>query len=220
MSDHGSSTGDGRSESLSDWFVGVRGRVARTAGNSGLARALRRVAAEGDRLAGVVRDSWLYRWLTAEPEPDVVVIDLRETYTVGPFVRLLDRLLDRAGDWAEDSQAVAGVRAAGRVVAAAPLQAGGVLLSAVAGAALLANLASGSTSTPGLVASGVLLLLGAVATRDGRSWAELRETRAVRLLAAAFEPPEPPEPKEPAETRGSQERKESAGSSESPNARR
>lgn len=37
------------------------------------------------------RGSWLYRWLTAEPDPEVIVIDLRETYTVGPFVRLLDR---------------------------------------------------------------------------------------------------------------------------------
>jgi hypothetical protein len=32
--------------------------------------------------------------LTAEPEPDVVVIDLRETLAVGPVIRLLDRVLD------------------------------------------------------------------------------------------------------------------------------
>ena len=42
------------------------------------------------RVAAVTRESFLYRWLTAEPEPDVVVIDLRETYTVGPVIRLLD----------------------------------------------------------------------------------------------------------------------------------
>lgn len=44
------------------------------------------------RLATVTRDSWLYRWLTAEPEPEVVVIDLRETYTVGPLIAALDRV--------------------------------------------------------------------------------------------------------------------------------
>ena len=39
-----------------------------------------------------IRRSFLYRWLTKEPDPDVIVIDLRDTYTVGPFVALLDRL--------------------------------------------------------------------------------------------------------------------------------
>jgi hypothetical protein len=34
----------------------------------------------------------------------------------------------------------------------------------------------------------VLAVLG---SRDDRSWAELRETRWVQWLAAAFEPPEP-----------------------------
>lgn len=45
------------------------------------------------------RHSFLYRWLTKEPEPDVIVIDLRETYTVGPLLAGLDRLagpLDRS----------------------------------------------------------------------------------------------------------------------------
>jgi hypothetical protein len=37
-----------------------------------------------------VRASFLYRWLTAEPEPEVVVIDLRETYAVGPLLAILD----------------------------------------------------------------------------------------------------------------------------------
>lgn len=59
---------------------------------STLLRALR-------RLPAVVRGSRLYEWLTAEPEPEVVVIDLRETYTVGPFVRLLDSLIDRLGPY-------------------------------------------------------------------------------------------------------------------------
>lgn len=35
-----------------------------------------------------------YRWLTTEPEPDVIVIDLRDTYTVGPLIAALDRVLE------------------------------------------------------------------------------------------------------------------------------
>ena len=43
------------------------------------------------------RHSFLYRWLTAEPDPEVIVIDLRETYTVGPVLAILDRLTGPLG---------------------------------------------------------------------------------------------------------------------------
>jgi hypothetical protein len=42
------------------------------------------------RLLEITKASWLYRWLTTEPEPEVIVIDLRETYTVGPFLAMLN----------------------------------------------------------------------------------------------------------------------------------
>jgi hypothetical protein len=45
------------------------------------------------RVGTIIKRSWLYRWLTAEPEPDVIVIDLRETRTLGPFITLLDRFI-------------------------------------------------------------------------------------------------------------------------------
>lgn len=193
MSDHGTPPGEERSESLADWYVDVRRRVSRSVEDSSFAAATRRATTGTDRLAAVVRGSWLYRWLTAEPDPDVVVIDLRETYTVGPFVRLLDGLLDRAGDWSESSRFVAGARSGGRLVVDSPLQVGGVLLATAAAAALIANLASGEPSTLSVLVLGGILLFGVLATRDRRSWEELRETRAVGLLAAAFEPPEPPD---------------------------
>ena len=44
-----------------------------------------------------VRHSFIHRWLTKEPDPDVVVIDLRETYAVGPVIGLLDRLAAPVG---------------------------------------------------------------------------------------------------------------------------
>jgi hypothetical protein len=46
------------------------------------------------RLTRVVQGSFLYRWLTADPDPEVIVIDLRETYTVGPFIAILDRIVE------------------------------------------------------------------------------------------------------------------------------
>jgi len=54
------------------------------------------------RMETVVRNSLCYRWLTADPTPSVVVIDLRETRTVAPFVRLLETVsesVERA--WAD-----------------------------------------------------------------------------------------------------------------------
>ncbi|WP_121821394.1 hypothetical protein [Halostella salina] len=69
--------------------AGYDGSAVRAAA-AGVARRARSVARTAGRW---VRGSWLYRWLTAEPDPEVIVIDLRETYTVGPFVRLLDRIV-------------------------------------------------------------------------------------------------------------------------------
>ena len=47
----------------------------------------------GTRASTLVRESYCYRWLTKEPDPEVIVIDLRETYTVGPLIALLDRVI-------------------------------------------------------------------------------------------------------------------------------
>jgi hypothetical protein len=47
--------------------------------------------------------------LTAEPEPDVIVIDLRETWTVGPFLRLLDKLISWVLPYWRTSRLSAGV---------------------------------------------------------------------------------------------------------------
>ncbi|WP_435063670.1 hypothetical protein [Halobaculum sp. EA56] len=52
------------------------------------------LATLGRRLASGARNSFVYRWLTKEPEPEVIVIDLRETWTVGPVIALLDRLVE------------------------------------------------------------------------------------------------------------------------------
>jgi hypothetical protein len=78
----------------------------RVVNGSGIVSTVRRVwtgelnPADNARSAQVIErgaqwltGSILYRWLTAEPEPDVIVIDLRETWTVGPLLDLLDRLL-------------------------------------------------------------------------------------------------------------------------------
>jgi hypothetical protein len=49
----------------------------------------------GDKwLTGVTISSFLYRWFTREPDSDVIVIDLRETWTVGMVVSLLEYIVE------------------------------------------------------------------------------------------------------------------------------
>lgn len=93
-------------------------REAVTTRIDGLRRALETsrlantAAAAGNWVTMVVQNSWLYGWLTAEPEPEVIVIDLRETYTVGPFIRLLDRIIETVAPWYRESTLKRGVDAA------------------------------------------------------------------------------------------------------------
>ena len=53
------------------------------------------IARQGSQwLATVTTSSLLYGWLTEEPDPDVIIIDLRKTWTVGPFITLIDAFIE------------------------------------------------------------------------------------------------------------------------------
>jgi hypothetical protein len=71
------------------------GMVNRTTHSLNRAIEASRLGVAGRTVSKWTRNSWLYRWLTAEPEPDVVVIDLRETWTVGPVLTVLDSVGSR-----------------------------------------------------------------------------------------------------------------------------
>lgn len=165
-------------------------------------------AAVGDRLSGAATGarvfavglavrSWAlasagYRWLTAEPDPDVIVIDLRETRTVGPIIAAIDGAVvavkGSAATSRIDDLAAGGlslVRA--RPVRVASLFAIGAVASGVALAA-----GTGALTQWTVAASLALLALSALGLRSRRTLEELCSSRPVRILAAAFEPPEPP----------------------------
>ena len=144
------------------------------------------------RVESWVRQSALYQWLTAEPDPEVIVIDLRETLTVGPFLRVLDWLVTRLGDAAVDSRVVGITQRSITMTRAAPLRAVGlvtvVLAVVVASSGLL-----GGVSMMRLAVGVGLAVGGLIAMQDERDWATLRETQPVTLMIAALAPPEPPE---------------------------
>jgi len=144
-------------------------------------------------LSRVTRASWSYRWFTAEPEPDVVVIDLRETLLVGPVLGLLDWILDpvvRNWQRAESRTLFERIEAA---VRDRPVQ----VLSLVVLAAVVANVAlSVALGSPSSRSLGIGLLVATLAlagTRVDLSVSDFVETRTYALVAALLEPPEPPE---------------------------
>ncbi len=133
-----------------------------------------------------------YRWFTAEPEPEVIVIDLRETRTIGPVIRGLDRVVSGFERWGRTSTVVDWCRQVGSTVQARPIRlASVVVLSAMAVSLLVAS--RGSPSTLFVYSSLTLVGLAALGLRSRASLGELLETRVGRAIVAAFEPPEPPE---------------------------
>jgi len=140
-----------------------------------------------------VRSSALSRWLTTEPDPDVIVIDLRETWSVGPVIRGIDRLLAVVLTASPDSRVVRWVESTAYLFRDRPIRVVSLTSVFVLGSAVLASAIIGQLTlqTLGVVVS--MMVLAVVGLRSDTSLAELRETRVAKLLVAAFEPPEPPE---------------------------
>jgi hypothetical protein len=154
---------------------------------------LDRTQAAGKRVASAVRASWLYRWLTAEPDPEVIVIDLRETWTVGPFLTILDWVIDFLIGAMEGSILANAAGAAVSQTRETPLRVAGGLTLFAGLATFLVAVAGDAVSTTLLAGALVVSVIGAVGLRDRRSWEELRDMRVVELLIRALEPPTPPE---------------------------
>jgi len=158
-----------------------------------------RVEATAQTSRTVFTNSRLYRWFTAEPEPDVIVIDLRETVTIGPMLRLLDQF----GAWVRPVIAHSRVGRSSRrlrqALRARPIQvtSGFVATAALLTLAVLVMRGTHSSVSVGLVA---LVTAGALfGMRVTLSWAALTKTRGYQLVASVFAPPKPSE-QHPAET--------------------
>ena len=167
-----------------------------TLASSRVVSALRVASTRGESW---VRQSALYRWLTAEPDPEVIVIDLRETWTVGPFLRVLDWLVTGLGDAATDSRVIGITQRSITATRAAPLRAGGQIV-AIFGVVVASSGFLNGVSVMRLGVGVGLVVGGLIAMQDERDWATLRETRPVTLMIAALEPPEPPEITDDGET--------------------
>ena len=140
------------------------------------------------RCARGVERSRIVRWLTREPDPDVIVIDLTESSTIGPVLRVLDRM---AAALAAPARASRIRRATTRAVAtveenAVPF-ASAVLLGVVLATLALTWKGAGPLWLAALAIAGVAGLLGLGVDRSG---AALRDSTVRRWAVATVAPPD------------------------------
>ncbi len=167
-------------------LIQTRAELSSAAEESSLTRA-------GQYLRRVTIHSWLYRWLTKEPEPDVIVIDLRETWTVGPILEILERVGTYFHQAYQDSRTQTIAQGTTTQFREQPVR----LLSAVvigfAVMILVPKILSGGISMLVLIGTGVILIGGIIGLFVDLSLDELVETKPVQILLRVLEPPEPPE---------------------------
>ncbi len=142
------------------------------------------------------RQSWLYRWLTTEPESDVVVVDLRETMVVGPVLGSLDRLVGPlVRHWDRAQTGAIADRLSERFVAR-PVQVVSVLALAAVLANLLVLVALGSSSRSAMGIRLVAASLALAGTRVTLSADDLTRTKIYELAVALLSPPQPSDRRE------------------------
>ena len=155
-----------------------------------------RLAAAGRAGERIARASWLYRWLTTEPDPEVVVIDLRETYVIGPILGMLDRSFSVVTSGWSQARSETLLEQVHETIEARPIRTVSlaVLTAIVANLALTAVLGSLTTTAVGvrLIAASLAL----AGTRVNASWDDVTDSWTYSLLVTLLEPPEPPDERE------------------------
>lgn len=136
------------------------------------------------------RTSYLYRWLTKEPEPDVIVIDLRKTLTVGPLIALVDRIVADLTPAYRRSRLRKHTTDTTNAVHRAPIRAVSIVIAVAVLIHLGFDFILGRLNVTTLGIQAVVLLAAGLGTQIRMSWDELVETRVMQLLIAMFEPPD------------------------------
>jgi hypothetical protein len=137
-----------------------------------------------------VVSSYLFQWLTSEPDPEVVVIDLREVWTVRPVLEVIDRMVDAYVGIRPFSRAHALATEVSATFEAAPVRTLGYALIVAVAVSTAVGLLAGSLAADDMTVALVLIGLGVLGTRVEASMQELRNTRTAELLITILEPPE------------------------------
>jgi hypothetical protein len=141
------------------------------------------------------QSSWIYRWLTTEPEPEVMVIDLRETLAFGPIIQAIDRTLRWLVPAAASAVVVHNTERVGIAVRRRPVRLASLGLAGMvtAGVALLILTGGLDETTIAIALVGGALAIAGLPVRA--TLEDVRQHPVTRAIVAALEPPEPPDRK-------------------------
>ena len=131
-----------------------------------------------------------FRWLTTQPDPDAIVIDLRETWTVGPVIRAVDRVVHGLERGARTSITVAVVCRVVSHIPDRPIQVVSALVLLVTTASLLVWTLTTSLSSTLLVGHLLVAGLAILGSRSRSRLGTVLKTRLMRGLITVFKPPE------------------------------
>lgn len=137
----------------------------------------------------VVTGSYLFRWLTADPEPEVIVIDLKTTHTIDPVIQIFDRMLVWLDVAAASSSTVAGAQSLLAEFRAAPVRLISAVVALGSASAFIGGAALRAFGVLPMVLFAVLAAVGLAGTQVTASWADLVNSRVGRLVIATLEPP-------------------------------
>lgn len=136
------------------------------------------------------RNAYLFRWLTAEPEPEVIVIDLRDTFTVGPFIEILDEVLMALTPAYDRSRLRSIGLGSMSAFQSAPIRVASFLGLGLSFIWLGTQLTLDTPSVNGLLPPLLLAIIAALGTRVRWSTDDLAESRMGKIMISALEPPE------------------------------
>ena len=140
-----------------------------------------------------IQSSWLYQWLTAEPDAEVVVIDLRETVSLRAVLRRTEQLLRKFIAVMPTSGGLQFGYQLRTQFLAHPIR---VVSFGIIGVVILSLATVLTTSDEPPLAVFLLfalLLLALRGTQETVSWADLTEGQWYQMLLSVFEPPDPPQ---------------------------
>lgn len=58
----------------------------------------------------MLQASWQYQWLTTEPEPNTIVIDVRDSQVVGPLIAIAEQIGGKVSAVSKQSRTWSGVQ--------------------------------------------------------------------------------------------------------------
>lgn len=148
-----------------------------------LAHRLRSV---NDYFRSLTRSSFLYRWLATDPDPDPIVIDLRDSFLLRPIVRIIGKSL-----YTHNSSLT--FRVANTLKAEfekSPIRlTSALLLPPMISVFLIPDMLAAS-SIPEVIPMLVILFLIAGGTQLDSSWAAISKSKTIKFVIGIFSPPE------------------------------